>query len=130
MEMQPFSSHLPIKPVFIDTLALSKRLRANGYTEQQAEVQAQIWNEIIDHNLATKQDLQECEATLRRDLKETEAALRRDMKQIEANLDTKIEQIRAEMNTRFKELEYKMTLKLGSIVMIGLGAMTAIVKLL
>ena len=115
MEMQSFSSHPHTKPAFIDTLALSKRLRASGYTEQQAEVQAQIWNEIIDHNLVTKQDLQESEAALRRDIK---------------NLDTKIEQIRLELNAKMKELEYKMTIKLGSIVMIGLGAMTAIMKLL
>ena len=44
-----------------DTHAYIKKLKAVGFTEEQAEVQAQVLSEIIDTNLATKQDLKELE---------------------------------------------------------------------
>jgi len=51
-----------------DTLAYAKKLIAVGVPAQQAEVQAETFAEIIDENLATKQDISE----LKRDLKEME----------------------------------------------------------
>ncbi|MBC8419321.1 MAG: CCDC90 family protein [Proteobacteria bacterium] len=51
-----------------DTLAYAKKLKAAGFTEEQAEVQAQAFAEIIEERLATKQDLKELELAMRRDL--------------------------------------------------------------
>jgi hypothetical protein len=51
-----------------DTLAYSKKLKAAGFTEQQAEIQAEALAEIIDERIATKQDFHE----LKRDMKEME----------------------------------------------------------
>ncbi len=48
-----------------DTLQYAKRLKAVGFTEEQAEVQAQVLAEIIESNLATKRDLKELEAQLK-----------------------------------------------------------------
>lgn len=115
MEIQPITPQPYSRNAMFDTLALSERLRANGYTEQQAKVQAQVWNEIIDHNLVTKNDL-----------KQTEAKLQQGIEELRADMNIRFKEI----DGRFKELEYKMTIKLGSIVMIGLGAMVAIQKLL
>ena len=39
-----------------DTLAYTKRLKAAGLPERQAEVQAKAFAEIIEERLATKQD--------------------------------------------------------------------------
>jgi len=47
-----------------DTLAYAKKLKAAGFTEQQAEVQAEAIFEIIDEKLATKRDLRELEERL------------------------------------------------------------------
>ncbi len=41
-------------PVIFDTLRYAKRLKEVGFTEQQAEVQAETIKELIDNNLATK----------------------------------------------------------------------------
>ena len=57
--------------VTFDTLAYAKKLKAAGFTEQQAEVQAQAFAEIIEERLATKQDIE----LLRRDMKELEMHL-------------------------------------------------------
>lgn len=58
--------------ILFDTLAYAKRLKAAGFTDSQAEVQAEALAEIIEERIATKHDLHETEQTLRRDLKETE----------------------------------------------------------
>lgn len=47
-----------------DTLAYAKKLKAAGFTEEQAEVQAEGIAEIIDEKLATKKDLLELEERL------------------------------------------------------------------
>ena len=57
--------------VAFDTLAYAKRLKDAGFTNQQAEVQALAFSEIIEERLATKQDI----ASLQRDIKELEMRL-------------------------------------------------------
>ena len=61
--------------VTFDTLAYAKKLKAAGFTDQQAEVQAQAFAEIIEERLATKQDIE----LLRRDMKELEMRLKHDL---------------------------------------------------
>lgn len=51
-----------------DTLAYAKKLKAVGFSEEQAEVQAEALAEVIDDKLATKRDLQEMELRLKHDL--------------------------------------------------------------
>ena len=50
--------------VAFDTLAYAKKLKDAGFTDQQAEVQAQAFSEIIEERLATKQDIKELEMRL------------------------------------------------------------------
>lgn len=58
--------------IVFDTLAFSKKLRAAGVPEKQAEVQAEALAEIFDENLATKKDLKQLENALKKDIKELE----------------------------------------------------------
>ena len=51
-----------------NTLAYAKKLKAAGFTEEQAEIQAEALSEIIEERLATKQDLNELELRLKHDL--------------------------------------------------------------
>lgn len=55
---------MPMSIVF-DTLAYAKKLKEAGFSEQQAEVLAESQAEIIEGNLATKQDLKELEAHIK-----------------------------------------------------------------
>ena len=57
--------------VVFDTLSYAKKLKAAGFTEEQAEVQAEALAEIVDERLATKQDI----LALKRDIKELEMRL-------------------------------------------------------
>ena len=50
--------------IVFDTHAYVKRLKAVGFTEEQAEVQAQTIAELIDERLSTKQGLERLELNL------------------------------------------------------------------
>jgi len=105
--------------IAFDTLKFAKRLKEAGFTEQQAEALAAAEAELIEANLATKRDLKELEVALKRDIKELEVALKRDIKELETSLKHDM-----------KELEYRMTLKLGAMMVVAVGAVATLVKLL
>ena len=54
--------------IAFDTLAYAKKLKRVGFTEEQAEVQAEALAEMVNDTLATKRDLQELELRLKHDL--------------------------------------------------------------
>ncbi len=50
-----------MKAIPFDTLAYAKKLMDAGFTQKQAEVQAEAIAELINDNIATKRGLQEVE---------------------------------------------------------------------
>ena len=50
--------------IAFDTLAYAKKMKAVGFTEEQAEVQAEAISDLINDQLTTKQDLHELELRL------------------------------------------------------------------
>jgi hypothetical protein len=58
--------------ITFDTHSFVKKLKAVGFTEEQAEVFASEQARLIEDNLATKKDLVELENNLQRDLRELE----------------------------------------------------------
>ncbi len=119
--------------IAFDTLKFAKRLKEAGFTEQQAEALADAEAEFIEQNLATKRDI----ADIKRDIKELEVTLRTEIKQLDATLRTeikqlevKIEQIRSDLARDMKDLEYRMTIRLGTLMVVAVGAIATLVKLL
>jgi len=123
-----------------DTLAYAKKLKEAGFTEQQAEVQAEALRAVIDANLATKQDIaliqrdialvrretkqdialvQQDIALVRREIKESENGIRRDMKELETTLRHDMQQ-----------MESRITLRLGGLIVAGTGVLAVLMKLL
>ena len=86
--------------IAFDTLAYAKKLKAAGFTEEQAEVQAEAPAEIVDERLATKEDI---------------LALKRDIKEIQRDI---------------KELEMRLTVRLGAMMAASIAIVAALVKLL
>lgn len=89
--------------IVFDTLRYAKKLVKVGFTQQQAEVQAEALAEVVDDKLATKQDLEQTKSELKRDIKE---------------LDLKIEAIKNEL-----------LLKLGGMMVSGIGLIVLLMKL-
>lgn len=70
--------------ITLDTLAITKKLKSSGYSQQQAEAQAEVLADLVENNLSTKADL--------------------------------------------KELEYRLTIKLGGMLVVGISVVAAIVR--
>ena len=105
-----------------DTLTYAKKLQEAGFTEQQAEAQAEALRAVVEENLATKLDLKEMEGRLLHEI----GLVRRDTKEMETRLLHKTELVRRDM----KEMETRITLRLGGLVVAGvtvLGAMIGVV---
>ena len=85
-----------------------KELTQAGMPEEQAEVLARSQATLIDEKLATKQDLKELELRLKRDIQE----LKRDMQEMELRL------------------KHDLTVRLGSMMVVAVGVIAALVKLL
>ncbi|MEE3173622.1 MAG: hypothetical protein VX332_01970 [Pseudomonadota bacterium] len=98
-----------------DTLSYAKELIAAGMPRQQAEVISQRQRTLIENELATKADI----AGIQRDMKRMDVDLRRSIKKLETGLQRDV-----------KASETRLTLRLGSVVVIALGAMTTLTKLL
>ncbi len=112
--------------IAFDTLAYAKKLKKVGFTEEQAEVQAEALAQIIDVRLATKHDI----LALRRDMKEIEksikeleTSLRRDMKEMDNSL-------RRDMKEMELRLKHDLTIRLGAMLTAGIAIVAALVKLL
>ncbi len=87
--------------IVFDTHAFVKELGEAGMPEKQAEVLARSQATLINETLATKQDLKELEACLRRGMQELELRLKHDL-----------------------------TIRLGSMMVVAIGVVAALVKLL
>ena len=64
------------------TLAYTKKLREAGFTEQQAEIQAEALRTVVDETLATKHDIE----LLQRDLQALGNDLRHELKETESRI--------------------------------------------
>ncbi len=120
-----------------DTHTYVKRLVSAGIPEPQAEVIADEQRSLITNELATKRDLKELEASLKRDMKEMETRLTRDMKEMEAGLKHDIKELKgatkrdiAEVKRDIRESEQRTIIKLGSMMVVAVGVVAALVKLL
>ena len=124
-----------------DTHAFVKELTQAGMPEEQAEVLARSQAMLIDEKLATKQDLKELELRLKRDMKELEMRLKRDiqelkrdMQEMEANLKRDMKELEMRLTRDMQEMELRLkhdlTVRLGSMMVVAIGVVAALVKLL
>jgi uncharacterized membrane protein YheB (UPF0754 family) len=64
-----------VSVITFDTLAYAKKLKSAGFTEQQAEVQAEALADIIEDQMASKHDLKSLETVFAYELKQAEMRL-------------------------------------------------------
>ncbi len=98
-------------PLFFDTLQYVKKLREAGVAENVAEIQAEAFKEVIENNLATKQDI--------RDLRQDTAALKKD-------LTRDIEFVKRDIELVKKDL----TIRLGSMMVVAVSILSILITLL
>ncbi|MGH8627255.1 MAG: hypothetical protein ACREYC_18980, partial [Gammaproteobacteria bacterium] len=129
-----------VTAIAFDTLKFAKRLKEAGFTEQQAEALAAAEAEFIDENLATKRDIADLKrdiADAMRDIKELDlkieqvrVELKRDIKELEVALKRDIKELETKLARDMRDLEYRMTIKLGAMLVVAVATMATLVKLL
>lgn len=92
----------------IDTLAISKRLQAVGYTQEQAEEQAKIQAEVIGQNAATKEQLTAVETKLTTKIDKVRTDLTTEIEKVKTELTTKIEKVETTLRGEIKDLKIEL----------------------
>ena len=106
-----------------DTHTFVKRLTQAGMPEAQAEVLADSQAKLIDEKLSTKYDLKELETQLTHEMKEVETRLTHEMKE----LDTRLTHEMKELENR---LALQLTIRMGSMLVVGIGIVATLIKIL
>jgi hypothetical protein len=85
-----------------DVFKYAKQLEKAGFSREQAEIQLQVFSEIVEGELATKQDLK--------------------------ILETGVEGRFNNLENKILQAEYRLTIKLGSLLVLGFTAMATLMK--
>lgn len=102
-----------------DSLAYAKRLRDRGVPNDQAEAHAEAARDFIMAELVTKADM--AELVTKTDL----LAVRTDLLATKQELQTDIAELRHDMETQ----NLRLTVRLGAMVVVAIGALATILKL-
>ncbi len=89
-----------------DAFRYSRELEAVGFSRDQAELQLRMITEIVEEDLATKQDL----------------------KILEESILNKIEVKLTHFEIKIEQLEYRLTIKLGALMLLGFTSMATLMK--
>jgi hypothetical protein len=108
--------------VAFDTLQASEELQTAGLTSQQAKAISLVVrksHEVAD--VATKADI----ADVKRDISD----VRKEIADVRKDLSAEIADVRKDMENRFDKLGLQLTVRLGGMLILAIGALTAILKL-
>ncbi len=117
-----------------DTHTFVKRLTQAGMPEAQAEVLADSQAKLIDEKLSTKYDLKELETQLTHEMKELETRLTHEMEELETRLTHEMKELETRLTHEMKELETRLalqlTIRMGSMLVVGIGVAATLIKIL
>ncbi|MBS1220476.1 MAG: hypothetical protein H6R23_96 [Proteobacteria bacterium] len=83
--------------IILDTLEYAAKLKAGGFTDQQAETQARALADVVEKQLITRHDIDAHEANLRRDIEMLRVELKQDIETLRTDGKRDIEVLRAEV---------------------------------
>ena len=83
--------------IILDTLEYAAKLKAGGFTDQQAETQARALAGVVEKQLITRHDIDAHETNLRRDIEMLRVELKQDIETLRTDSKRDIEVLRAEV---------------------------------
>lgn len=104
-----------------NALKYTEILETVGFTREQAEQSIKVLIEVMEQNLASSQDLKDLKQELIGEISKLDQKVTTEA----SKLDQKITNISYEM----KNLEARMTIKLGSLMVLAIGIVTALNKI-
>jgi hypothetical protein len=97
-----------------DSLGYAKRLRERGVPDDQAEAHAEAARDFIMAELVTKTDL---------------LAVRADLLAAKQELQTVKQELQTELRTSIETQTLRLTIRLGAMLVVAIGALATILKL-
>jgi hypothetical protein len=76
-----------LSTIVLDTLDFAAKLKAGGFTDQQAETQARALADVVEKQLVTQQEIGEHENNLRRDIELLRNELKRDIADVKRDIE-------------------------------------------
>ena len=137
-----------------DTHAFVKRLTRAGMDERQAEAMVECQTQLINDSLATKQDMEEVKLDIeevkrdiqevKRDIQEVKLdieGVKRDIQEVKLDIEgvkRDIEELKldiqavkkdiAALKTDMQKMELRLTLRLGSVIIVTMGVFATLVR--
>ncbi|MGZ8242397.1 DUF1640 domain-containing protein [Methylomagnum sp.] len=107
--------------ILLDTFDFAAKLKAGGFTEQQAEAQARAIAELVEKQLANKREIESHRADIQRDILESENRLEARLKELEY----KIELLRGETKKDVAEIRRDMAEAKAELIrwVVGVGVL-------
>ena len=116
--------------IAIDTLSIVRKLIAGGYTREQAEAQADVFSEFIGTKLATKRDILELQIATQHEMQELKTATQHEIQGLRTANKRDIQELRTDTKRDIQEMEYRLTIRLGTMLVIAVGTVATLVKLI
>ena len=130
--------------VAFDTHKFIKELRGSGLPEGQAEALQRAFSEAIGANLATKIDIERIEHKIeshrqenKGDIERLENKIDSDIKDLKHDIESfrketknDIESLRKETKSDIERSEQRVTIRLGSIMVVGIAVLAGVIKFL
>ena len=116
-----------------DTHAFVKCLTRAGMDEQQAEALVECQTQLINDSLATKQDMEEVKLDIeevKRDIQEVKLDIeevKRDIQEVKLDIQAVKKDIAA-LKTDMQKMELRLTLRLGSVIIVTMGVFATLVR--
>jgi hypothetical protein len=114
----------------INAIKYMDELEQSGFTQDQAKTSVNTWLELMNENFATKSDLKndinELRTELKNDIKELGLSLRHEMKEMNTSIRSDMKLMEISLKAEIQKSSDTLTIKLGSIMAIGVSLMLAI----
>ena len=101
------------------------------------ELESSLKRDMKELESSLKRDIKELESSLKRDIKELEGSQKRDLKELETSLkhdltesESRLKHENGLMRLEMRDIERRMTIKLGGLMVVAVGAVATLVKLL
>ena len=101
------------------------------------ELETSLKRDMKELESSLKRDIKELESSLKRDIKELEGSQKRDLKELETSLkhdltesESRLKHENGLMRLEMRDIERRMTIKLGGLMVVAVGAVATLVKLL
>lgn len=109
-----------------NTLSYTKKLEEAGVVRVQAEVYVQTIEQIVEDNLATKEDIKDLNRDMRLGFAQFEIRFVEFKNELKNEMRTDIRDLKNELI----KLEYRLLIKMGVLVTVSLTTVGTVLKIL